>query len=164
MDVVRQQLTLFLKDKQEIIEQIRATYNPRQHNLIAAHFTLGREDEIENIESILDNVRAIRFKNPIKIELEHVERFSDSKGVWIPIKFPNPDFDSLRIAILGKASHSPLAHIPLMHPRNSICTDDIFKEIDTYILPKTLCFDEITPIEQKNVGKCQTICAIVIIY
>ena len=63
--MVRQQLTLFLKDKQEIIEEIRATYNPKQHDLIAAHITLCREEELENIESILKNLGSIKFESPI---------------------------------------------------------------------------------------------------
>ena len=56
MNVVRRQLTLFLTEQNQIIEEIRATYNPKQFELIKAHVTLCREDEIEdNLEEIIRN-------------------------------------------------------------------------------------------------------------
>jgi hypothetical protein len=43
-----------------------------------------------------------------------------------------------------------------MHPRNSICTDEIFKEIQNYNFPSKLKFDNISIIEQVN-GKKWTV-------
>ena len=48
-------------------------------------------------------------------------------------------------------------HITLMHPRNSICTDEIFKNIQETDLPSSLTFDNISLIEQVDGGEWQTL-------
>ncbi|HNM25996.1 MAG TPA: hypothetical protein PKL15_11220, partial [Saprospiraceae bacterium] len=42
------------------------------------------------------------------------------------------------------------AHITLMHPRNSTCTDAIFEEIKVLDFPRELVFGSICLIEQEG--------------
>ncbi len=151
MPKIRRQLTLFLTEQNENIEKIRAEFNPIQYHLIPAHITLCREDEIEALEKVITNIASIKLNNPIKIKLQAVERFQNGQGVFIPGKNHNDDFEQLRASILKGIISPPrfqLPHITLMHPRNSQCTDEIFKQIKNYKLPHEISFNEITLIEQ----------------
>jgi len=154
----RRQLTLFVSaNEAKNIEQIRKKYNPVQYNLIAAHITLCREDELENwaiIEQNLTNLQQL----PITIYFDKIERFAAGKGLFIPAKTPQKAFDQLRNTILKGAIEQPRkhdAHLTLMHPRNSTCTDATFNKIKIVTLPKYLVFDTITLIEQENEGVWQ---------
>ena len=44
-----------------------------------------------------------------------------------------------------------------MHPRNSVCTDEIFRQIQQIEFPKTLAFSKISLIEQQDGNKWQVI-------
>jgi 2'-5' RNA ligase len=160
MEKIRRQLTLFLSENNENIEKIRATFNPIQFNLIAAHITLCREDEIDQLDKIIENIKSISCGKPIHIEFDPVKRFENGKGVLIPGKIRNPDFHNLRKAILKDLIESPREHQPhitLMHPRNSTCTDEVFNKIKEYPLPDVLTFEQISLIEQRNGEKWQVI-------
>ncbi len=152
---VRRQLTLFISPKSENIERIREAFNPIQFNLIAAHVTLCREDEIEDMEKVVSNINAIQLNVALQINFNAVTRFSEGKGVMIPASEDNKAFNDLRKSILnfGVAPRNHEPHITLMHPRNATCTDTIFEEIQKIKLPATLYFDTIFLIEQKLGGK-----------
>ena len=92
MNQIRKQLTLFIEESNEKIEKIRAEFNPKQHNLISAHITLCREDEIESIDKIIQRIKSITLKKPIRIGFKSVERFSDGKGILIPATDKNIEF------------------------------------------------------------------------
>ena len=64
----------------------------------------------------------------------------------------NNEFKELRKRVLGQPElkKEQIPHITLMHPRNSTCTDPIFKAICTYVLPTKFEFGTISLIEQKN--------------
>lgn len=146
----RRQLTLFVENK--TIEEIRAKFNPTQQALISTHVTLCREDELEDLEKVIANIRVLKIDKPIEISFNEVIRFENGKGVLIPANEDNNDFHNLRGAILiSPRKHLP--HITLMHPRNSTCTDSIFEEIKSYQLPTTLFFNRINLIAQKDGGK-----------
>lgn len=154
MPIIRKQLTLFLSDSSShAIEDIRRRFNPIQYDLIAAHVTLCREDEIEPIHAKLQNIESIRMNRPVTIEFGPAERFAAGKGVLIPAK-PGPvEFYELRKRILRLSDveiHEQIPHITLMHPRNSTCTDAIYDQIREYQLPGILSFDKISLIEQRN--------------
>ena len=138
-----------------MIERIRAEFNPVQYKLIPAHVTLCREDEIEPIEKIIENIHSIKLMAPIQIQLNCAQRFADGKGVMIPAQGENPAFQELRKSVLGVREflrvHQP--HLTLMHPRNSTCTDEIFERIKEAEMPVELSFDKIHLIEQTNGGK-----------
>lgn len=156
MDNIRRQLTLFLSEQYEEIEKIRAEFNPVQYALIAAHVTLCRENEIEKLDQIINNINSISFTQPLEIEFEQAEKFDNGKGVFIAAKAGNPDFQKLRELILKGATEfnkNYLPHITLMHPRNSTCTDELFDEIKKHQLPSIIVFDTISLIEQIDGGR-----------
>ncbi|TKC12541.1 2'-5' RNA ligase family protein [Pedobacter polaris] len=158
MEEIRRQLTLFIEN--ETIEKVRVKFNPAQHALISAHVTLCREDELEDLDTIIANIKSLKINKPIRIIFNDVERFENGKGALIPackegtplVNHANDHFHNLRDAILiSPRKHLP--HITLMHPRNSTCTDSIFEEIKSFKLPATLFFNKISLIEQKSGGK-----------
>ena len=156
----RKQLTLFPLHANEIIEKIRATFNPIQYKLIPAHVTLCREDEIIALEKVIDNIRLLAFNGPISIKFRPVERFDNGKGVLLPATDQNPSFHTLRNFVLKSIMDSPREHQPhltLMHPSNATCTDAIFNQIKNYDLPTELIFDSITLIEQTEGGPWQIV-------
>ena len=146
---VRQQLTLFVEN--QTIEAIRTKFNPVQKTIILAHVTLCREDELEDLEKVIANIKALKINRSIKISFNNVIRSENGKGVLIPASDENKDFHNLRDAILV-SPRKYLPHITLMHPRNSTCTDAIFKEITSYQLPTLLSFNKISLIGQKDGG------------
>jgi hypothetical protein len=152
MSKKRIQLTLFVgKPESEVIEHIRKKFNPLQYALIQAHVTLCREDELEEIEKVLFNLTRLEA-SPITIDFGYVARFSEGKGVFVPAFGDNQAFQQLRKSILQGVIEQPRqqeAHITLMHPRNSTCTDSIFEQIKQESLPSRIKFTKISLIEQE---------------
>lgn len=140
-----------------IIEQIRQEFNPRQFELIKAHVTLCREDELENLEQVLSNLLLlIQTQQNIYIEFGKVARFDNGKGLFLPATNDNKQFENLRKQVLTGLIDHPRkqeAHITLMHPRNSTCTDHIFELVEKINLPAKLEFKQISLIEQENGGQ-----------
>lgn len=157
---IRQQLTLFVNTVDAVsIENIRRKYNPIQFELISAHVTLCREDEIIDLDRILSNLYNIK-KQPVSIKFGNAVRFDDGKGVLIPALDDNKEFCELRKGILDGLFNPPrifFPHITLMHPRNSICTEPIFRQIQQNLFPEELTFNTISLIEQENAGKWKTL-------
>lgn len=153
---IRRQLTLFVNPKDaKIIELVRQEFNPRQFTVIKSHVTLCREDEIENLEQVISNLHSLT-QNEIVIEFGKATRFDNGKGLLLPAFTDNMDFQDLRREVLVGLSDNPRrheAHITLMHPRNSTCTDAIFHQIERLSLPKQLSFNKISLIEQENGGQ-----------
>lgn len=153
MTTKRIQLTLIVAEKQAAqLEEIRKTFNPLQYELIKSHVTLCREDELEPIEQVLQNLQGLK-QEAIAIDFGPVVRFSNGTGVMIPAVGDNQSFHNLRAKVLQGIVDQPRIpepHITLMHPRNSICTDAIFGQIQKYTLPIQLCFTKISLIEQEN--------------
>ena len=152
VDPKRLQLTLFIEENEaQSIEIIRRKFNPLQYDLIKAHVTLCREDELENIDAIMLNLEKLN-KAHVNIDFGDVVRFSEGNGVLIPALDDNESFQKLRAAILEGIIEQPRKHAPhitLMHPRNSTCTDSIFEQIIKVELPKKLTFKKISVIEQE---------------
>lgn len=147
----RKQLTLFVPKKDgEIIELVRSKFNPTQRNLIDAHITLCREDELKDLERVLDKINEIRDFE-VKINFGIPEKFKEQNGVYLPAQ-NTKTFDELRGKILSNP-RKQMPHITLMHPRNSECNEVIFKEIQKFSFPKEIIFDEICLIEQKDEEK-----------
>lgn len=152
----RSQLTLFVPENVSAsIEAIRCLYNPVQHNLIAGHVTLCREDELLDIEKVWQNLEQLDLP-AITIRFGKPERFDEGKGVLLPALEENTSFQELRKAVLKGVIEEPRIHQPhitLIHPRNSICTDEFFLEIYKRELPATIQFNNISLIEQVGGGK-----------
>lgn len=149
---IRRQLTLFVEHESDAaIETVRQKFNPKQSRLIKSHVTLCREDEIEDIERVLKNICSLS-QSQIIIDFGKPIRFDNGKGVLLPAK-SDDDFKKLRRNILTGVVENPRLqepHVTLMHPRNSTCTDDIFKEISLFNFPETLVFKNIDLIEQTD--------------
>ena len=149
----RLQLTLFVDDEcSKDIEYIRSKYNPQQHALIKGHVTLCREDELDEIELVKANLLQLKTE-PIEISFGLPIRFATGNGVLLPATGPNTVFQELRKQVLKGAIDRPRlheAHITLMHPRNSTCTDSIFQAIEKTALPSVLTFNKISLITQVN--------------
>lgn len=156
----RIQLTLFVNSNiSGVFETVRKQYNPEQFALIKSHVTLCREDELDNIDGVLKNLKKLK-NNPITITFEEVKRFSEGNGVFVPASSENKEFEALRVAVLKGVIENPRKqdpHITLMHPRNSICTDAIFEEIKNIPFPKQIIFDKIALIEQELGKKWHTL-------
>ena len=151
MKSTRKQLTLFFEEESDSIEKIREMFNPEQHKIIRSHITLCREDEIEEIETILYNLENLKTEY-FELELSGLKRFSEGKGVLITIIDTKNYFKNLRGLILKNTASEPREHKPhitLMHPRNSTCNDLIFEEIRKSEFPKKINITRITLIEQK---------------
>jgi 2'-5' RNA ligase len=159
---IRRQLTLFVEPTDAvIIEQIRQKFNPRQFEIIKAHVTLCREDEIENLEKVTSNLfLLIQKQQNIIIEFGKVARFDSEKGLFLPAINDNKEFEYLRRKILFGLYDNPRnqkPHITLMHPRNSTCTDKIYKQVEEKNFPTKLEFKKISLIEQENGGQWKTL-------
>ncbi|MDI9311463.1 MAG: hypothetical protein QM535_14720, partial [Limnohabitans sp.] len=109
----RRQLTLFVdsEDSKEI-EFIREKFNAEQFNLIKSHVTLCREDEIEQLDLILANLKQLDF-NSFSIEFDLPIRFNEGKGVYLPAKNFPEQFHKLRKEILSGIIENP--RIPEAH-------------------------------------------------
>lgn len=149
----RIQLTLFVaKEAGRAIETVRHTFNPVQAALIPAHVTLCREDELTDLEMVVDNLSRLSF-GPITLQLGRAERSAEGKGVLIPAVGGMDAFDGLRRHILAGITDNPRrlsAHITLMHPRNSTCTDALFQQIQDYVFPETITFRTVSLIGQED--------------
>jgi hypothetical protein len=158
--VIRRQLTLFVEKRDaQVIENIRKQFNQKQQELIDSHVTLCREDEIENMIALLDNLQQLDTPK-IVINFGQVMRFENGKGVLLPSFGDNDQFHLLRSKVLKGlggtvCKHEP--HITFMHPRNSTCTDKIFSVIQKISLPTHLTFGTISLTEQINGGQWKTL-------
>ena len=151
----RKQLTLFLEETEATpIEAIRQQFNPIQYALIKSHITLCREDELEawsRIQYQLQHMEKFEFE----LQTNGLKRFSEGKGLLIAVKDKEKKFHDLRAFLLKNGNLTPRAHkahITLMHPRNSTCTDEKFVAIQKIGLPDRLSIKKISLIEQE-IGK-----------
>jgi len=151
----RTQLTLFVDESQSAaIEKIRREFNPEQYILIKSHVTLCRENELEQMDTVLENLASLNHPS-IFITFGAAERFADGKGLWMPA-VDDHAFQALRQQVLRGTVQNPTKrdpHITLMHPRNSNCTDECFGQIQKMYLPHRLAFASICLIGQADGGK-----------
>lgn len=158
----RIQLTLFVQEQEAgAIESIRRRFNPLQFDLIKSHVTLCREDELQQMERVMQNLEQL-IHPPLQIGFGSPLRVEKGKGLLLPAISGQPVFQQLRKKILSGLIPEPRAlepHITLMHPRNSTCTDAVMQEIDPLKLPSLLTFSRISLIVQHNGRPWQTLCS-----
>ncbi|MCB0517711.1 MAG: 2'-5' RNA ligase family protein [Lewinellaceae bacterium] len=133
------------------MERIRQAFNPAQFALIKSHVTLCREDELEDLERVIRNLKNLKH-DCITIEFGDPIRFSEGKGVLLPAMGGLADFQKLRKKILHglvENPRKPEPHITLLHPRNATCTDEIFSQIQQTDFPRRIEFCKISLIEQE---------------
>jgi len=151
----RQQLTLFIEEERELFEFVRSRYNPAQQALIAAHVTLCREDELQQLPQVLDNIRSIQLAGPVTITFGAPGRFAEGGGLFLPAVGANAGFHELRKQLLKGIIAQPRQHHPhitLIHPRNGECTAEIFEEMKQYTFPTRLQFHRVSLIGQLGEG------------
>ncbi|MBK8555893.1 MAG: 2'-5' RNA ligase family protein [Lewinellaceae bacterium] len=152
MNTKRLQLTLFVEAHNAVpLEKVRRAFNPAQYALIKSHVTLCREDEIAPLEQVKMNLVQLVFPK-LSIDFGPPVRFDEGRGVLLPAFGPNEIFHQLRSHILQGIIRTPRRHEPhitLMHPRNSICTDVIFAQLQTTVFPSSMVFKRISLIEQE---------------
>ncbi len=144
----RRQASLFLSDVPDI-ESIRQRYNPAQAKLIPAHVTLCREDEIadwdqfqQHLQSLCSWGLTLEFGTPIR----------DGDFVYLPVLKGLEDFHQLRRKLLGHQARCHNPHLTLIHPRNGVCTDNIFSDIQRQVPPFQYHFQDVRLIEQRDGG------------
>lgn len=153
MPETRRQATFFLRHALAI-EKIRRTFNPKQAELIAAHVTRCREDEIAD----WDAVEARLDKVPYPVTLGFGLPVRNGDLVFMPGIDTDGSFRAFRQYLLDAhpvRDHKP--HITLIHPRNGKCTDHIWETIRTGIEPFTYTFHEVSIILQQDGGVWQTL-------
>lgn len=116
----RVQLSLYVPEPQAAtINAVRRILDPIQNQLIPAHVTLCREDELESIsfDEIKPRVAVFPLAS-LTLTFDRPQSFS-SHGILLPCIAGEESFANLRRCLLGIARirhHSP--HITLAHPRN----------------------------------------------
>jgi 2'-5' RNA ligase len=116
----RVQLTLFVAGTAaERIEEVRQSLDPVQLNLIAAHVTLCRENELEGLSvPTLKQRLSMPEARPLTLTFGAAESFG-THGILLACVSGEENFQALRRLVLGSAAvrrQSP--HITLAHPRN----------------------------------------------
>ena len=134
------------------VEELRQRFNPAQANLISAHVTLCREDEVQDWCALEQQLRAI---GPIELTIEFGMPIREDNLVLLPCVGSTAQFDDLRRQLLlhtGREPRKHLPHVTLIHPRSGVCTDDIFKQITASSAPFGVSFREVSLIEQRDGG------------
>ncbi len=118
MHEVRKQLSLYIPaDAAKEIEAVRKVVDPIQSNLIPAHITLCREDELGDLLTIKARLAHIPLK-PITLRFGNPEIFS-GHGLLLNCIDGEEDFRVLREYLLAsKNIKNQRPHITLAHPRN----------------------------------------------
>ena len=116
----RVQLSLFVPPLiADRLEQVRELLDPVQAQLIPAHVTLCREDELQDIDfADLGAIVASSGAGAIRLKFGGPEVFQ-GHGVLLPCIEGEEEFHEVRCRLLGYRSvrrHAP--HITLAHPRN----------------------------------------------
>lgn len=115
---IRKQLSLYVPaEAAREIEVVRELVDPIQHNLIPAHITLCREDELHELAAIKARLAHVSLK-PITLRFGTPEIFS-GHGLLLNCIDGEDEFRSLREYLLAsKNIKNQRPHITLAHPRN----------------------------------------------
>ncbi len=149
----RRQASIFLPDRFQI-DSLRLRHNPIQARLIPAHVTLCREDEVVDWDAVRSRLESLF---PFEIVLEFDVPVRENNFVFLPVRGGSNEFHALRCAILAKDARQHVPHVTIIHPRNGICTDQIFEEITATVSSFQHTFREVMLIEQAGDGNWETI-------
>ena len=146
--------TIYLSGQSQI-ETVRLRYNPLQAQLIPAHVTLCREDEVTDWITFEARLKKL---SPFQVTLTFGVPVREDNFVFLPVQEGRNNFHDFRSAILSKEARTQTPHVTLIHPRNGTCTDQIFAEIvATVNAPFQYSFREVMLIEQENGGVWKSI-------
>jgi 2'-5' RNA ligase len=148
MHEIRKQLSLYVPaDAAKEIEAVREIVDPIQSNLIPAHITLCRDDELNDLAAIKARLTHIPLK-PITLRFGRPEVFS-GHGLLLNCVDGEDEFRLLREYLLASKNIKNLRpHITLAHPRNPKSDGDLLG--NTSRLPEMIeiTFPSIYLIEQ----------------
>ncbi len=151
--LVRRQATLFVSSQDRTaVETVRARFNPIQFGLIRAHVTLCREDEARDWDRLALRLRSLPA---IEVAMSFGPPVREGNLVYLPAISGRESFAALRHALLSEGGAPPRehkAHITLIHPRNSTCSDAQLAELQTLCGPFSTVFREVSFIEQVDGG------------
>ncbi|MCC6512140.1 MAG: hypothetical protein IT423_23790 [Pirellulaceae bacterium] len=154
---IRRQATLFFNNAPTALTHCRYQYNRIQADLIAAHVTLCREDEVVDWSAFEQRVASI---GQVHLEMKFGRPVRDGNSVLLPAIEGVEAFGALRRTLLSDGTSEPRpmnAHVTIIHPRNGICTDAIFMEVSQILQPFSWTFSEIALIEQQHGGPWTTL-------
>jgi 2'-5' RNA ligase superfamily len=148
MQKIRQQLSLYVPiDDAVIIEEVRKIVDPIQHQLIPAHITLCREDELEEFAKIKARLSNIPLQS-LTLRLGQPEVFS-SHGWLMNCIEGEDEFRALREYVLdGKNIRNQSPHLTIAHPRNPKAVGNSLHNISALPGNLTITFSTIYLIEQ----------------
>lgn len=149
MSIIRRQASLYLRDQFQI-ESVRLRYNPMQATLIPAHVTLCREDEVTDWAAFRTRLESL---GPFEITFTFGSPLREDNFVFLPVGEGLDDYHRFRRTILSDEARKMTPHVTLIHPRNGLCTDEIFADIlATFPSPFQHTFREVMLIEQVDGG------------
>jgi 2'-5' RNA ligase len=135
------------------IEDLRIRFNPLQAQLIPAHVTLCREDEVDDWMALQTRIQA---QLPIALTLSFGPPVRDGNLAFLPATEGIEHIDDLRHRLLDNGIMRPrkqTPHVTIIHPRNERCTDAVLEEISQRLQPFTLTLREVSLIEQTKGGR-----------
>ena len=146
----RRQLTLFVPlGAAAALEAIRRRVDPVQHQLIPAHVTLCRDEELagRSIADIRADLALIRQPS-LTLQFGPVETFA-GHGVLLPCIAGELAFHKLRVAVLRSEDVRPhRPHITLAHPRNPRTAANVASAYASLTSLLTITFECVSLIEQ----------------
>ena len=153
----RLQLTLFVSGTAaEILESIRKSLDPVQFDLIPAHVTLCREDELEALgPAVIAQRLAAPEAKSITLAFGPPEAFS-THGILLPCTSGDEEFQALRRLVLGSVGARRLSpHITLAHPRNPKAPGNSLTAATSLVGGLTLSFRTVCRIQQEGAAAWQ---------
>ncbi len=141
---IRRQASLYLTEVPNV-EAMRWRFNSLQAQLIPAHVTLCREDEVDDWDLMRERIRAIK---DFELTLNFGEPAREENFVYLPIVDGMDRFHDLRQLLLDGVPRRSMPHLTIIHPRNGTCDVETFQEIRSKITPFQHTFREIQLIQQ----------------
>jgi hypothetical protein len=120
LPTIRRQLSLYVPAPEATaLESVRRVLDPVQSDLIPAHVTLCREDELALVEPGVLKTRLLELPvRPLTLHFGRAEAFHEH-GILLPCIAGEEDFRLLREHVLGSRTiRRQTPHITLAHPRN----------------------------------------------
>jgi 2'-5' RNA ligase len=140
------------------LEAVRRRLDPIQANLIPAHVTLCREDELGSLDlTALHSHFGASEARPFTLRFGSPESFQ-GHGVLLPCIEGEAEFQALRQWLLGSRNlrrHAP--HITLAHPRNPQAQSNTLENAAELAGGITVTFSTVLQIRQQGSAAWQVV-------
>ncbi len=145
----RTQLSLYVPQPAGAsLEALRRLLDPIQANLIPAHVTLCREDELAHLPpGELEARLASPKAQPVTLHFGRPVAF-DGHGILLPCIAGADDFQALREHLLGSTARRHAPHLTLAHPRNPKSANNHLAHAESLPTPLSFTFAIVRHIEQ----------------